>query len=122
MKLKTSAASAFTLVEIMIVVAIIGLLASIAIPNYVKARDNSQQKACINNLRQLDGAVQQYALENKLSSSVGYSLSVLKPYLKLDSNSNIPSCPANGTYSAGSTVTNSPTCTLSTASMAHALQ
>jgi prepilin-type N-terminal cleavage/methylation domain-containing protein len=52
----------FTLVEIMIVVAIIGLLAAIAIPNFVKARASSQANACINNLRQLDGAAQQWAL------------------------------------------------------------
>src|SRR5947209_16866305 len=107
MKINTKKAG-FTLVEIMIVVAIIGLLAAIAIPNFVKARTTSQANACINNLRQLDGAVQQYALENKLTSSATYTLSVLKPYLKLDSTSAIPSCPANGTYSAGSTVTNAP--------------
>ena len=47
----------FTLVEIMIVVAIIGLLAAIAIPNFVKARTTSQMNACINNLRQMDGAI-----------------------------------------------------------------
>jgi len=56
-------------VEIMIVVAIIGLLAAIAIPNFVRARTTSQTNACINNLRQMDGAVQQYALESKLASS-----------------------------------------------------
>ena len=53
----------FTLVEIMIVVAIIGLLAAIAIPNFVKARATSQCNACINNLRQLDAAANQFALE-----------------------------------------------------------
>jgi prepilin-type N-terminal cleavage/methylation domain-containing protein len=54
----------FTLVEIMIVVAIIGLLAAIAIPNFVKARQTSQTNACINNLRQIDSAKQQWAMEN----------------------------------------------------------
>jgi len=54
----------FTLVEIMIVVAIIGMLAAIAIPNFVKARKSSQTNACINNLRQIDGAKQQWALEH----------------------------------------------------------
>jgi prepilin-type N-terminal cleavage/methylation domain-containing protein len=121
MKINTTSKSGFTLVEIMIVVAIIGLLAAIAIPNFVKARTTSQANACINNLRQLDGAVQQYALENKLASSQGYTLSVLKPYLKLDSNSNIPGCPANGTYAAGTTVTNPPTCSLSGATPPHGL-
>src|SRR5881296_2354182 len=113
MKIRSSNKSGFTLVEIMIVVAIIGLLAAIAIPNFVRARTQSQMNACINNLRQLDGAVQQYALENKLASTASYTLSVLKPYIKLTSTSNMPSCPANGTYSQGSTVTNPPTCSLS---------
>jgi prepilin-type N-terminal cleavage/methylation domain-containing protein len=64
----------FTLVEIMIVVAIIGLLAAIAIPNFVKARSTSQANACINNLRQIDAAAQQFALEarKKTGSSISY--------------------------------------------------
>jgi len=68
MKINTSRKSGFTLVEIMIVVAIIGLLAAIAIPNFVKARESAQAKSCVNNLRQIDGAVDQYALEAGLST------------------------------------------------------
>ena len=69
MTINTSRKAGFTLVEIMIVVAIIGLLAAIAIPNFVRARTTSQKNACINNLRQIDGAIQQYALETKLAAT-----------------------------------------------------
>ncbi|HEY1763705.1 MAG TPA: prepilin-type N-terminal cleavage/methylation domain-containing protein [Opitutaceae bacterium] len=58
----------FTLVEIMIVVVIIGLLASMAIPAFQKVRTNSQDKAVLNNARQLSAAADQYFLENGVSS------------------------------------------------------
>jgi prepilin-type N-terminal cleavage/methylation domain-containing protein len=104
----------FTLVEIMIVVAIIGLLAAIAIPNFVKARASSQASACINNLTQIDGAAQQWALEwnHKTGDAMTYP-NDLTPYIKLNSASSIPVCPSGGSYkcaSVGCTVT----CTLGT--------
>jgi prepilin-type N-terminal cleavage/methylation domain-containing protein len=120
MKLTTSRKSGFTLVEIMIVVAIIGLLAAIAIPNFVKARTTSQANACINNLRQMDGAVQQWALENKQAANATVTLPDITPYIKLDATGNLPGCPANGTYGV-TAVDASPTCTLSTATPPHAL-
>jgi prepilin-type N-terminal cleavage/methylation domain-containing protein len=89
----------FTLVEIMIVIAIIGLLCAIAVPNYVKARANSQANACINNLRQIDGAMQQFAIENgkHVGDIINYPTD-LTPYLKMNSGNSIPACPAGGTY------------------------
>ena len=92
MNIRTSRKSGFTLVEIMIVVAIIGLLAAIAIPNFVRARTTAQMNACINNLRQIDGAIQQWALENKKGASAVVTYADIKDYLK---NSVI--CPAGGT-------------------------
>ena len=65
MQIKTNRKSGFTLVEIMIVVAIIGLLAAIAIPNFVRAREQAQLQSIMNNLRIIDGAKDQYALEEK---------------------------------------------------------
>ena len=97
MQVMKSRKAGFTLVEIMIVVAIIGLLAAIAIPNFIKARTTSQMNACINNLRQVDGAIQQWALENKKDAAATVAYTDISGYLK---NSVI--CPSGGTTFADS--------------------
>jgi prepilin-type N-terminal cleavage/methylation domain-containing protein len=96
MQINTSRKSGFTLVEIMIVVAIIGLLAAIAIPNFVKARQASQKSACIANLKQIEGAKATWALENKkvnTDTPLDADLFGDTLYIRVK-----PSCPANGTY------------------------
>jgi len=114
----------FTLIAIMIVVAIIGLLAAIAIPNFVRARTQAQQNACINNLRQIDGAKQQWALENKKNSTDSPSATNLQPYMGRGSAGALPSCPSdtssNFTNSYNiNTIAVSPSCLINTN---HALQ
>ena len=95
----------------MIVVAIIGLLAAIAIPNFVRARTQSQKNACINNLRQIDSAVQTWALETKQASTAAVTFANIQSYLK-----NAVMCPAGGTaFSDSYTIVNvstKPVCQL----------
>jgi prepilin-type N-terminal cleavage/methylation domain-containing protein len=102
----------FTLVEIMIVVAIIGLLAAIAIPNFVQARARSQATACINNLRMISNACDQFAIENNKTTGAHVSLHLdLTPYIKLNSAHNLPPCPAGGNYGIEN-IGDIPTCSL----------
>lgn len=102
----------FTLVEIMIVVAIIGILAAIAIPNFLKSRQESQKNACIANLKQIEGAYEQAKLAGVASPTYPTDLVGAENYIKVEPycpvsakdktsytvDAGAPACPNVGTY------------------------
>ncbi len=103
----------FTLVEIMIVVAIIGLLTAIAIPSFIKARQTSQENVCVENLTKIDHSKQEWALDNKKVGTDTPTLVELDEYIKT-----WPECPASGAYTINDVDTN-PTCSIG---LPHALR
>jgi prepilin-type N-terminal cleavage/methylation domain-containing protein len=109
--LKTGPAreAGFTLVEVMIVAGLVGLLAAIAVPEMLRSRDQAHKNSCINNLKQLDYGIQQWALEQKKADSSAISFTDISPYLK-----GSVVCPAGGTSFDDSytvtTVAGAPNC------------
>ena len=110
----------FTLVEIMIVVAIIGLLAAIAVPNFVQARTAARRNTCVNNLRLITAAKDQYAIESNQADTVVPSPSDVSPYFKSSQLSGgLPKEPMGGSYTVAA-VSTAPTCS-QTASLSHSI-
>lgn len=119
----------FTLVEIMIVVAIIGIIIAIAVPAFLRARENARGRACQENLTKIDGAKEQYAIEAKLGNGVACDMaSLLTPtvnnqaatlgsgYLKTT-----PLCPANNAAYNVNNIGTLPTCSYSATAPAWAV-
>jgi hypothetical protein len=79
---------------------------------YVRVTLSSNTDICVAQLKRLRAARDLYAIGNKQSPLSSYTLSVLKPYVRIEPAGNLPACPAGGTYSVGATITNSPSCSL----------
>ncbi|MBU6411737.1 MAG: DUF3352 domain-containing protein, partial [Verrucomicrobia bacterium] len=90
-----NSSQSYAAVALMPGVAVGGLLAAIAVPNFVKAREAAQRNACINNLRMIDGAKNEWALENRKTTGAVPTREDLLPYL---SGRRWPVCPSGGTY------------------------
>jgi prepilin-type N-terminal cleavage/methylation domain-containing protein len=91
--------NAFTLVEILIVALIIGMLVTIAVPNFVRARENARAKTCAQNLRVIEVAKDQFMMDNNLPRTVtidSVDVSGANSYIKI-----FPACPSSGTYDIG---------------------
>jgi len=88
----------FTLLEIMVVVMLIGMLAVLAIPNFLISRETARMNTCLNNLRQLDFAKVQMVMEHRIGLGEAIDPDELVQYLK---GLKMPVCPASGTYDIG---------------------
>ncbi len=101
--------SGFTLVETMIVVCVIGILITVAVPNYLRARKETSAKLCVINLRQIDTAKDRWAWSSDVNIGADvYMTDIVPGFIKTE-----PACPSNGIYTLG-VIGELPTCSLGT--------
>jgi prepilin-type N-terminal cleavage/methylation domain-containing protein len=98
----------FTLIEMMIVVLVIGILLGIAVPNFVRAREGTRTKACVENLQKIQWAKEQWAIENNQPANGAVVESDIAGSFKFLTE--LPDCPSSGTYDIGATVDTIPSC------------
>ena len=92
MRLNTNRCTGFTLLELMVIVGLIGMLAAICIPTFVRARNTSQTNVCLSNLRQIQSAIQQVTMALKKAPTDSVTKDDVLPYIRKE-----PVCPAGGT-------------------------
>jgi len=101
----------FTLIEIMIVVLIIAILLAIAIPNFLRARETSRAKSCQANLRQVETAKEQWAMDNKKGAAdAPVAADLVTEYMR-GTEDTLPACPSSGAYTIGNMQTR-PVCSI----------
>jgi hypothetical protein len=114
--------SAWGFREIIVLIIVVGFFLAISVPNFIREPVTSPANACINSLRQIDAAKNQWALEHSAKSNDVVTIDDIRPYIesernnpfiKLDAKGNLPKCPSGGTYTIGK-VGENPTCSLGT--------
>ena len=109
--LKRKRNAGFTLIEIMIVVLIIAILLAIAIPNFLRARETSRAKSCQANMRQVETAKEQWAMDNKKGVAAEAAAADLVTEYMRGTDNTLPLCPSSGTYTIGDMATR-PSCSV----------
>ena len=106
---KINGLMALSVVEVLVMVSVVSIGLAVFIPKYTKSQAESKRQMCILNLRSMDTAVQQWAIESKMNSKSTYVLNTNKilAYLK---DGRLPECPTGGSYAAGTNVSKPPTC------------